>query len=62
MQKSLDDDNNQNTKFDVEKIRAVKTMGSNEVEASSTVIEEENDSRSKQSSKIPKRYLNYELD
>ena len=63
MQKSLDDENNQNTKFDVEKNRAVKTVDSNEVKskALSTVNEEENDSRSKRSKKIPTRYLNYEL-
>ena len=54
----------ESTKFDVEKIRTVKTIGSNEVEsqASLTVIEEENDSESKRSKKIPARYLDYELD
>ena len=46
MQKSLDDENNQNSKFDVEKIGAVKNAGSNEVEskALSAVNEDENDS------------------
>ena len=63
MKKSLDDENNQNTEFGIEKIVTVKTVDSNEVksEALSTVNEEENDSRSKRSKKIPTRYLNYEL-
>ena len=63
IQKSVNDENNQNTKFDVEKLRAHKTVGSDEVEskALSTVTENENDSRSKRSKKIPTRYLNYEL-
>ena len=63
MKKSLDDENNQNTEFGIEKIITVKTVDSNEVksEALSTVNEEENDSRSKRSKKIPTRYLNYEL-
>ena len=56
MKKSLDDENNQ-------KVVTGKTIDSNEVksEALSTVNEEENDSRSKRSKKIPTRYLNYEL-
>ena len=55
MQKSLHDENNQNTKFDIEELRTTKTVGSNEVELKtlSTVNEKENDfsSRSKRSKK-----------
>ena len=62
MQKSLDDEKNQNTKFDIEELRRAKTVGSNEIEskAISTVNEKENDfsSRSQRSKKIPSRYLN----
>ena len=62
MKKSLDDENNQNTKFDVEELRRSKTVGSNEVQskALSTVNEKEDDfsARSKRSKKIPTRYLN----
>ena len=56
MKKSLDDENNQ-------KVVTGKTIDSNEVksEALSTVNEEENDSRSNRSKKIPTLYLNYEL-
>ena len=51
VQKSLNGEQNQITKFNVEKIRVAKTVGSNEVEskALSTANEEENDSKSKQS-------------
>ena len=64
IQKPLKDENNQNTKFDVEKIRAAKTVGSDEVQSTPlpTVNEEENDPRSKRSKNKPTRYLNYELD
>ena len=55
MKKSLDDENNQNTKFDVEELRRSKTVGSNEVQskALSTVNEKEDDfsARSKRSKK-----------
>ena len=64
VQKSLNGEQNQIIKFDVEKIRAAKTVGSDEVESIPlpTVNEEENDPRSKRSKKKPTRYLNYELD
>ena len=54
----------ESTEYDVEKIRVAKTVGSNEVESEelSTANEEEIDSKSKRSKKIPTRYLNYELD
>ena len=63
MKKSLDDENNRNTEFDVEKSGTVKTVDSNEVksEALSTVNEDENNSRSKRFKKIPTRYSNFEL-
>jgi len=54
----------ESAKFDVEKIRVTKTVGSNEVESEelSTANEEEIDSKLKRPKKIPPRYLNYELD
>ena len=62
VQKSLHDENNQNTKFDVEELRRAETVEPNEVQskAVSTVDEKENNfsSRSKRSKKIPTRYLN----
>ena len=59
----LNDESYQSTQFDIEKIGASKIIQSNEVESKAlpTVNEEENDSRSKRSKKIPTRYLNYEL-
>ena len=64
MRKSVVDENNQNKKIDVEKVTAVKTVGSDEVEpkALSTVTENENDLRSKRSKKVPTRYSDYEFD
>ena len=66
MENSLNDANKRKVKFDDEKLLEVKTVGSNEIEskAFSTLPENENaiSSRSKRSRKIPKRYLNYELD
>ena len=64
LQKSANDENTQNTKFDVDKMAAVKTVGSDEVASKAllTVNENENDSRSKRSKKIPTRYSDYEFD
>ena len=64
LQKSVNDKNTQNTKFNIEKMAAVKTVGSDEVAPKTllTVNENENDSRSKRSKKIPTRYSDYEFD
>ena len=59
MQKSLHDENNQNTKFDIEELRTTKTVGSNEVELKTLSTVKENDFHGqKDLKKIPTRYLN----
>ena len=64
IQQFLNDESYENTQFDIDKNRVVKTIASNEVESKevSTANEEENDPRLKRSKKLPTRYLNYELD
>ena len=63
IQQFLNDESYQSTQFDIEKIGASKIIQSNEVESKALpTVNEEDDSRSKRSKKIPSRYVNYELD